>query len=39
MELFNSLNGYKDKEGANLAVIKEALQNMLILLTLYSSHM
>jgi leucyl-tRNA synthetase len=38
MELFNSLNGYKDKEGANLAVIKEALQNMLILLTPFTPH-
>ena len=38
MELSNTLNAYKDKEQANLAVVKEALQSLLVLLTPFTPH-
>lgn len=38
MELSNSLYAYRDQENPNLAVVKEALQSLLVLLTPFTPH-
>lgn len=38
MELFNTLNSYKDEPNQNLTLVKEAIESLLILLTPFCPH-